>query len=374
MSGLTSRFLDLDQLAARRAEWAWLAANALEPNPFYGPDLLLPALRLELDPHPTQLLAVERHGRLAGLFPLQRPFLRDGAMSLGWTLYRDALTCLTTPIIEREAPQEVLASALSHLAACVGPGALVLPILAAERPFARLLAEHGERNNHASRRLREWERPVILRGQSIGDELRKSIEKKRRKLEKSSVLDIIRVSSGDAELPKLLEFFLAIEMASWKGRGGTAIRNLPAMEAVVQAIATAREASPGMMIEALMIDGEPVAINLNLVVGGTIHTVKSTYNEAFAMHSPGRLLDSRAFDLVGPEIGAELVDSCAGPGHPLLDLWPHRQAMATFALALRPAGRLNLAGLALGGALSDHVRRWRYRETYTTRKTRRMAA
>ncbi len=180
--------------------------------------------------------------------------------------------------------------------------------------------------------------------------------------------------SGNPDVTGLLEEFLAMEALSWKGEQGTALRCVPALEQVVRALAVGYTTSPAFLIEALMVGEQPVAMNLNLAAAGTVYTVKSTFHPDFASFSPGRLLDAMAVSLVDQQDGAFLaVDSCANPGHPLEDLWPDRLDLVCLGMALRPSGRLHLGAMALGKSLSDQVRRWRYRETYTTRKTNRAA-
>jgi hypothetical protein len=105
-----ARFVDLDELCERREDWRWLANHALEANPFYGPDLMIPALKAGIAGTATRLLIVEQNGKLRGLFPLQRPFFKDGAMSLGWTLYRDPFTCLTVPLVAGDGAEAVVAT------------------------------------------------------------------------------------------------------------------------------------------------------------------------------------------------------------------------------------------------------------------------
>lgn len=368
-----ARFVELDELANRREDWRALANTALEANPFYGPDLMIPALKADLARTPTRLLIVERDGALAGLFPLQRPFFKDGALSLGWMLYRDPLTCLTVPLIAREEAEMVLMAALDYLANTDGPSALVFPLLPENRPFSALLTRHATHRRQMIQPFDSWERPAIARGSLMADKTRGAIDKKRRKLEKIGPVRLVRMMSGNPELPQLLQAFLDMEAASWKGQGGTAIRNVPVLETVFKALAAEHAPAPTLLIEALMVGERPCAINLNLAADGRVYTVKSTYHPDFATHSPGRLLDAFAFHLVEDDSAFEHVDSCAGPGHPLADLWPDREDISCLALALRPAGRLSIAALALGKKLSDQVRRWRYRESYTTRKTKRAA-
>ncbi|MGL5448100.1 MAG: GNAT family N-acetyltransferase, partial [Rhabdaerophilum sp.] len=267
----------------------------------------------------------------------------------------------------------VLTAAFAHLSESNGPPALVFPLLPENKPFAALLMRHAAHHQSLIRPLESWERPAIAKGSAMAEKTRTAIEKKRRKLEKIGPVRLLRMMSGNPELLSLLDAFLDIEAASWKGQGGTAIRNVPVLETVFRALAAEHAPAPTVLIEALMVGERPCAINLNIVAGGTVYTVKSTYHPDFASHSPGRLLDAFAFHLVEDDSAFTHVDSCAGPGHPLADLWPDREDISCLALALRPAGRLNIAALALGKKLSDQVRRWRYRESYTTRKTKRSA-
>jgi CelD/BcsL family acetyltransferase involved in cellulose biosynthesis len=366
-----ARFAELDELRQRREEWRALANHALEANPFYGPDLMIPALEAAIAGTATRLLIVERNGQLHGLFPLQRPFFKDGAMSLGWMLYRDPLTCLTVPLLARDGAGEILAAALAKLARSNGPSALVFPLLPENKPFTALLTRLAAHEQRFMRPLESWERPAIARGSAMDEKTHSAIEKKRRKLEKNGPVRLIRMMSGNPGLPALLGDFLDIEAASWKGQGGTAIRNVPVLETVFRALAAEHAPSPTLLIEALMVGERPCAINLNIVADGIVYTVKSTYHPDFASHSPGRLLDALAFHLVEDDSAFHHVDSCAGPGHPLTSLWPDREDITSLALALRPAGKLSIAAMSWGKRLSDSVRRWRYSETYTTRKTKR---
>lgn len=374
MSAPVARFALLAELAARRCEWRALSESAFETNPFYGPDLLIAAIEAGASRDETRLLVVERDGRLTGLFPLQRPILRDGALGLGWVLHRDPLTCLTVPLLAPEGAAESLSAALAFLAAENGPPALVLPILPENRPFAVLVKREAERHGRFSLPMQVWERPAIARGSRLQPRAIRSIDKKRRRLEKLGPVSVRRMMSGNPDVAGLLDAFLAMEAMSWKGQQGTAIRSVPALEQVVRALAVSYATSPAFLMEALMVGEEAVAINLNLAASGTVYTVKGTYRPDFASFSPGRLLDAMATSLVDADEGAFLaVDSCAGPGHPLLDLWPDRLDLVCLGLALRPAGRLHLGAMAMGKSLMDQVRRWRYRETYTTRKTSRAA-
>src|SRR5258705_11892236 len=52
--------------------WADLAANAIEPNPFFEHWMLQPALECFAKPGEVEIFVLWRDGKLAALFPFQR--------------------------------------------------------------------------------------------------------------------------------------------------------------------------------------------------------------------------------------------------------------------------------------------------------------
>src|SRR5215475_10564242 len=67
----TARILsDWNELEGFQQSWQELAAAAAEPNPFYEPWMLLPALRSFARSERVQVVLVFRGERLDGLFPV----------------------------------------------------------------------------------------------------------------------------------------------------------------------------------------------------------------------------------------------------------------------------------------------------------------
>ena len=60
---------DRESLAAIVAPWGDLAAHAIEPNPFYEPWILLPALQAQGEGEQFRCVSIWDEGRLIGLVP-----------------------------------------------------------------------------------------------------------------------------------------------------------------------------------------------------------------------------------------------------------------------------------------------------------------
>jgi hypothetical protein len=367
---LTAHWWNFDELLAARASWARLAARAIEPNPFYAPSVLAPAIRAGSSANATRFLVVlDRAGEMQALWPLQKPALKDGFAGLVTTLYRDPLTCLTTPLVAGEQAGATLA--LSFSAIGKESPVLLLPLTTGIGAFRTLMVEHsGTGHPHL---LERWSRPAILRAEGDDPLKQGSLARKLRQLAKQGPVAFHRVAGHEPEARRLYTAFLDIEARSWKGEAGSALAQSPSLSAVFEALLAPEEQSPHLLIEALMVGDAPAAINLNLVDGRRGYSIKTAFAPEFSNASPGRLLDASSLGLCRAQGPLDWLDSCAGPGHPVSDLWNGEQEMASLAVPLTSAGRLLLPFVAGLQAAIRQARRWRYATAYTTRKVKKVA-
>jgi hypothetical protein len=136
------------------------------------------------------------------------------------------------------------------------------------------------------------------------------------------------VAEGDTPAGQaMLDAFLTLEAKGWKGRQGTALACRPASLAFARQ--AFRGASPATLYEALMLNDQPLAVNVNLLSGGVLYTVKAAFDEDYRGYSPGNLLDRHTIALATGESGVTRVDSCANPDHPLELHWREREAIGT---------------------------------------------
>lgn len=371
-------FTSIGALEAERAAWQALAREALEPNPFYEADFLLASERHLRAGRPITCLIVRdraRANQLCGLFPLERPFLRDGLFRFCWSLYRNPYICITTPLLAADNAGAILSTALDFLRQAPGPNRLFLPLSLTNRPFCRLLGASEGPLPHL-RAIDAYARAAILpqaaaqtyRATRWKSALRRQIRRRFKRLSEQGTVTLRRIESTTPEGKAALRAFLALEAASWKGEMGTALACRPATRAFAEMALASPEAAPASVIELLELDGKPIAINVNLVAHGAGFSIKTAYDPAFARFSPGILLDSKAIDMICDEKTLDRLDSCAAAGHPIEALWADEEPVAQLMLALSPSpSPIGLAWLSGWLRLVGQMRSLRHASAYTSR-------
>ena len=145
----------------------------------------------------------------------------------------------------------------------------------------------GEAEGHPTITLEErWQEP----GGGLSSSRRSSLRRARRKAEKLGEIEAELLSPSAAEVDGLLDIAFAVEARSWKGKTGTAVALVPAMDAFFRDF-TKRIAAKGMLrLDLLRIDGEPVAMQLGMAWRNSHWLFKIGYDESFASASPGQIL------------------------------------------------------------------------------------
>lgn len=385
-AGLGAELLPARAAAAHVLAWQDLAARALEPNVFFGPDLALAGARhLPGGRAAEVLLAWRGEGetrRLVGCLPLARARGRH-ANPVATRRAAANYGTLSTPLLDPDRPEETWAAMLGQLRGA-GIRTLVLPFLHEGGPVAAVLGTVCAGTNRPVARLAAHER-AFLQSPLAGAEYlkatlearrRKEADRQRRRLGELGTLAFTYASSEQA-IPMALDEFLVLEAAGWKGRGGTALAMAPGGAAFIREVATgaAGAASPAgrFAVATLRLDGRPVAAGLVATAGRRAFYMKTAFDEALARFSPGLLLTLNLTRhlLDDPEI--DDVDSIAVADHPMIDrVWTARFPVATVAVATVPGGgplftaalateRARERGIAALKAGSAALARWRAR-------------
>src|SRR6059058_1889107 len=128
-----------ESLAAIVAPWEDLAAHAVEPNPFYEPWILLPALRAQEEGEGFRCISIWDEGRLIGLFPFERRRRFKGLPVATLSSWRHSAYLLCTPLVRADAVLECLRALLHWIATQGDASVLELRYLPADGPFRRAL-------------------------------------------------------------------------------------------------------------------------------------------------------------------------------------------------------------------------------------------
>jgi CelD/BcsL family acetyltransferase involved in cellulose biosynthesis len=342
-------------------EFDHLAARSIEPNVFFNPRFLAPAMpRLE-DREVRLAVMRDEKGtrsrlRLLAPFSVERPALHMGPPMV--RIWSSPFGPLGTPLVDRDDPRGVVEDFLRMMAAREKglPKLLQLPDIRADGVFAATLQGAADALNLPIAGTLRHQRAILMSDLDGETYLRRSLSKRhlkelrrleRRLAEKGAIS--YDVAEKPAETRLALETFLSLEAAGWKGRARTALLTDRFRAAF------AREAIAGLSeramchIHTLSVAGTPVASLVVLIEAGIAYTWKTAFDESFAAYSPGILLMMAltAYNLEDPNV--IMSDSCAVPGHPVADrLWQERASMVTFVVGLEP-GSDRLVNAAIRG-------------------------
>lgn len=323
--------------------WRELAAGAVEPNPFFEPEALLPAARLLADGERAQLLIVESGAELLLALPVvsASSFRRVPVPAL--TSWHHDYSFLGTPLMAADALERTWSAALAHLRSARAAPWLVLGLIPGAGPVAESLSAAL-----AERRLRPTpfephRRPVVHRRpepsslrQMVSTRRLKNLRRLRRRLGEQLQSDVVTVDHATrGDLGAAQDTFLSIESSGWKARDGGAFACRPAHAHFFRDLCDGFADAGRLQLWTLGSPGRAVAASCNLLAGDAVFHFKIAYDERFAHNSPGVQLELDMLDafLADPRLG--LLDSCTAPGHSVSsELYPDHRSLQTLLVPL----------------------------------------
>lgn len=365
---LTVRVVDplalSDELAAA---WDRLADEASEPNPFAERWCLQSALHL-LDPERHARLVLVRDGRdgpVIGVMPIA-PARHYGRLPLrhvaGWThhnhfhgapLVRAGFESLFWSILLAWCDAAPWARTLVHVPRLTEGG----PLHRALTDVARARGGEAEVVHREERALLESSlSPEGYWDSAVRAKKRKELRRQANRLAEQGAV-IFRSWQPGEEVVSWIDAFLDLEARGWKGRGASALASQSDTQAWFRAILHAAGDAGRLDMRSLDLDDRPLAMLVNFLCPPGGFSFKTAFDEDYARFSPGVLLQQANLDLLDdPQI--MWVDSCAAPGHPMIDsVWRERRALVWVNVPLSAASdRLRFALLTKTERL---WRRWK---------------
>lgn len=313
--------------------WRELAAHALQPNPFFEPELVLGAAQL-VGGRPPELIVVGDGHRWHACLPVQRR-RRWRSMRLPCLVgLRHAYAYLGSPLVRSETLAPAL-DALLAAAASVRNAVLVLEWIGADGPLLPALHDSLRRRGAEAIRYERFERAALRRGPEDAPPVRSSrhlreLGRKRRAIERE--LGDLRFSdrSGDRAAPA---DFLALEASGWKGRQRSAMLCDPAHAAWFRDGCANLAAQDRLELLELRAGETILAMICNFVSGRSAFGFKTTYAERFGTQSPGILLEAHAIERFYMQDRLLWMDSCTAPDNEVVRRWPHRRRLETLLIA-----------------------------------------
>lgn len=337
-------------LAEYVSEWENLAADALEPNVFYEPWMLMPAVRLLGAGSNLYfvLIFVPDRARpqgpplLCGFFPFQRQKLFKGLPFSVLKLWQHRYCYLCTPLLRSGYARECLKAFFEWLSTDAAGSAVVeLGSVPGEGPFHQQLVDFFWQQNsltftsecHTRALLRPPHDAEAYLHAAISRDHRKDLKRKERGLSEKGVVEYQELAP-DGDAGAWIRAFMQLEASGWKGREGTALACEEVNQEYFLGVAEAASKRGRLLMHALHVNGRPVALRCEFISGQWSFYFKPAFDEEYARFSPGLQLEVEAVRRRHgrPEILA--VDSCTRPDHRMLnDLWTDRRVIQTVLVA-----------------------------------------
>jgi CelD/BcsL family acetyltransferase involved in cellulose biosynthesis len=354
---------DAGRLRPYLRAWEQLAEQALEPNVFYEPWMLLPALQVYGRQAPLEFVLVFQRPlgvptapeQLCGFFPFERRGGYKDIPAATLRLWHHPHCYLSTPLLHSQHSRPTLAALVHWLRHDVEGASLVeLARIPAEGAFAALLAEtaaafdlptHMENvHTRAFFCLRDDGDNYIRAALSRSH--RKDLRRKERRLGAEGDLHFVTLEPGD-DLDAWNDAFLSTEASGWKGRQGTALACSEADRVFFLQATHEAHRRGRLRMFGLQLDGQFIALSCHFRAGLGSYYFKTAFDERYAACSPGRLLEVEKIRWLHAERGIAWEDSCThAENHQLNVLWLDRRSIATQVLSTgRPWGNLVVSAL-----------------------------
>lgn len=287
-------------------KWEDLAANAVEPNPFYEHWMLRPALthlgagadlRVVLIFVPNRARPTEP--LLCGVFPLERRPRHNRLPCRTFSLWRHKFCQLATPLIRTSHAQETMEAFFAWLAAADHGCALMeFNRVSGEGAFHHLFVDYLDHNAVLHDAGGYFARAIFRPASDAETYLRTVLSTKHRKAQRRHEQQLaasgtLRYVALDAEgdVQSWLEEFIALEASGWKGRERSALASSVADRQFFVSAATEAFRRDRFEMLALRHNGRMIAARCGFAAAPGAYTFKIAYDESYAQWSPGVLLE-----------------------------------------------------------------------------------
>lgn len=357
------REIGQEEAEASVDRWQELVECTAEPNVFYEPQQLLPALRHLAGPDRAALVVVE--GRSldpkrpepvwCAVVPVQRRLSYRGRRMPGLATWRHDYAYCGTPLVREDVAEEAVEAYLDWLRTDARGGrTFLLSWLPADGPVLKQFVACLQKRGDASFVARQFARAEFRPEADAEAYLAKHWSRKnrhearrahRRLVEEGAFAFEAFDETCDAETWR--SDFLRLENSGWKGDQGTSFAADANHTRYLQEVWSAAAASNRLIAHRMTLDGEPLAMNVAFACSEGAYYFKTAFAEAHAKRSPGVVQELLFLETLHAKKLA-WVDSCAQPNHPMIDrLWRGRRLMQSLWFSTGSSfGDFAIAGLS----------------------------
>jgi hypothetical protein len=330
-----------------------LARCSSEPNVFYEPWMLRPALKAfgENASFAFLLMFGQRAGvrpLLCGFFPLLITDHYRGLPVRAARLWSYLHFYWSAPLIRAGYEDPCVRSLLEWVCSKDSRCSLMeFASMPAEGPIARALIDvingldlpRYISDLHTRAMLRRASDAESCIRKALPGRRLKELGRVRRRLAEKGALTLEELAP-EGNVSEWIESFLALEADGWKGRAGTALASTAAKRQFFAESARAAFASGQLMMLRLCLDGRAIACKCNFLSPPGAFAFKIAYDEEYSSYSPGVHLELENIRRFHAMAGLEWMDSCAVADHFMANhLWSDSRAIQTTVVAVQ--GRLS---------------------------------
>jgi CelD/BcsL family acetyltransferase involved in cellulose biosynthesis len=323
-----------------RDEQAWreLATRALEPNPFAEPDFLVPCARHFPSYADTTLVVAEEGGAFRAVVPVvsfEKP--RVPPRTLASTAGRPrAGRLLDTPLVDSSHTDEAVGALLDGLHGAAKeehwPGIVAMDMAGIDGPVGASLHRMCAARGFPVFTKDPWERAIVSRAgrwaNPLDGDRRREIGRRTRLLAKETGEEVSLVDRTSD--PAVLDDFLKMEMAGWKGgHGGRAFGSSQETTAWFGDWHRQWVHAGRLTVLTINVGRTPVAIQYFVRAGEGLFCFRIAYDEAFSKYKPGAMLLSMALNHLRDNTDAAWLDSTSDKSNKFfLGMLPERRTLA----------------------------------------------
>jgi hypothetical protein len=346
-----------------------LAERSLDPNPFFLPEFLEPAIQA-LGRSSLRLATYSDREDMRFFAPV----LTSGGSLLGgrrFSVWAHDYAPLGSPLIDRDASRPV-GDALIRYMRTSGRTLFTLPHLPLAGASAGALCDAATRHGVWTVAERQM-RPVLYPGEADGlaefdrmltQRRRRELDRQLRRLCEAGAVSFMSARTA-SEIESAFNAFTALEGSGWKGRRGTAMVRRQKVHEFAR-IAVMQLAQAGhATIDVMRVGNRPIAALIRIDVNNLSVPWKIAFDESFAAFSPGKQLMCDETRRWLHEAAAEKVDPVCEEDNALLSqIWREREPYGTLLISssrlgisarlragaanLKSAGRMHLKALLRG--------------------------
>jgi CelD/BcsL family acetyltransferase involved in cellulose biosynthesis len=325
------------------AEWRLLSGNAVEPNPWFEPNIIRAIVAIQRD---IVLLVVRGESGLGACMAFVPASHRWYGLNLPMWLTPHPMG---TPLLDASCGEAAIQCAFGFLAKSAGARFLHLKGLAADGPVARMvIGALGGWKVKTTRAEAAW--PFVRRlpeptylEQSLSGKHRYNTDRLHRRLEQHLGAELQLAERSDD--PATIEKFIQLEARGWKGTCGTALACDPARADYFRAVCRTFASEGRLRAYCLEAGTTTVAMKLMIKAGNGLFDLRIAYDERFARFSPGVLLE---IDVLREFHESELdwaLSNTNHPTNPVMRIWPERRATLDVLAEAGGVGRHALAAV-----------------------------